>query len=251
MHHYRLVDFQSGVFSLFSELLLLAGSVILNKPVIVMVLSTFVSQRYGTLVCAFSHHYPSSIGRFVRTGQFVAQHGMRLHCSQVFHSANIVCSSSGSNTGRISAAVAQKAKELSSSNKIVKTDFNLAPPRGTRDFYPEDQRLKNWLFEIWKDTAGKYGFEEYDAPIIEHAELYIRKAGEEVTQQLYEFRDKGNRHLSLRPEMTPSLARMVLAKKNTLHFPLKWFAIPQCWRYERTTRGRRRYIKLNVSVFVF
>jgi len=96
------------------------------------------------------------------------------------------------------------------------------------------------LFGIWKNIAKQYGFEEYDAPIVEHVELYIRKAGEEVTQQLYDFEDKGGRKLSLRPEMTPSLARMILAKKSSLNFPLKWFAIPQCWRYERTTRGRRR-----------
>ena len=127
-----------------------------------------------------------------------------------------------------------------SSHSKPTSELSLQPPKGTRDFYPEDQRLKNWLFNIWKDTANKYGFEEYDAPIVEHADLYIRKAGEEVTQQLYDFHDKSNRHLSLRPEMTPSLARMVISKKGCLTFPLKWFSIPQCWRYERMTRGRRR-----------
>lgn len=88
----------------------------------------------------------------------------------------------------------------------------------------------------------RFGFEEYDAPVLESEELYIRKAGEEITQQLYNFEDKGKRRVSLRPEMTPSLARMVLAKGNSLMLPLKWFAVPQCWRYERMTRGRRRYI---------
>ena len=112
--------------------------------------------------------------------------------------------------------------------------------KGTRDFYPEDHRQKDWLFSSWRSVARRYGFEEYDAPVLENEELYIRKAGEEVTQQLYNFEDKGGRRLSLRPEMTPSLARMVLAKKGALPFPLKWFAIPQCWRYERMTRGRRR-----------
>lgn len=139
--------------------------------------------------------------------------------------------------GRASAAVVQASTSSSSKAPV---EITLQPPKGTRDFYPDDQRLKNWLFGIWKHTAAKYGFEEYDAPIVEHVELYIRKAGEEVTQQLYDFKDKGDRHLSLRPEMTPSLARMVLAKKGSLSFPLKWFAIPQCWRYERMTRGRRR-----------
>jgi histidyl-tRNA synthetase len=100
--------------------------------------------------------------------------------------------------------------------------------------------MKSWLFNIWKDISHKYGFEEYDAPVVEHLELYTRKAGEEVSQQLYEFKDKMGRRLSLRPEMTPSLARMIAAKKGSLRFPLKWFSVPQCWRYEKTTRGRRR-----------
>jgi histidyl-tRNA synthetase len=100
-------------------------------------------------------------------------------------------------------------------------------------------------------VAYNYGFEEYDAPVVESEELYIRKAGEEVTQQLYNFVDKGGRRLSLRPEMTPSLARMVLAKKNSLSFPLKWFSIPQCWRYERMTRGRRRFFKFFEYFFLY
>jgi len=118
--------------------------------------------------------------------------------------------------------------------------MDFSPPRGTRDFFPEDQRLKSWLFSAWHTTASSYAFEEYDAPILENEELYVRKAGEEVTQQLYNFTDKGGRRLSLRPEMTPSLARLVLLRKNTLSMPLKWYSVPQCWRYERMTRGRRR-----------
>lgn len=140
-------------------------------------------------------------------------------------------------SGRASAAVSQDAKK---SNNSVQKQISNAPPKGTRDFYPEEHRMKDWLFGRWRNIASRYGFEEYDAPVLESEELYIRKAGEEVTQQLYNFEDKGGRRLSLRPEMTPSLARMVLAKKNALSFPLKWFAIPQCWRYERMTRGRRR-----------
>jgi histidyl-tRNA synthetase len=112
--------------------------------------------------------------------------------------------------------------------------------QGTRDFYPEDQALRNWLFSRWKNVAILFGFEEYDAPIVESEQLYIRKAGEDVLQQLYNFTDKGGRRLSLRPEMTPSLARMVVSKGNALQYPLKWYSIPQCWRYEKTTRGRRR-----------
>lgn len=118
--------------------------------------------------------------------------------------------------------------------------LDLAPPRGTRDFYPEDLRVQRWLFDHWRAVAAEHGFSEYDAPVLESEALYVRKAGEEVTQQLYNFEDKGGRMVSLRPEMTPSLARMVLARRATLPMPLKWFSIPQCWRYERMTRGRRR-----------
>merc|ERR1719472_588726 len=135
--------------------------------------------------------------------------------------------------GRASAAVEQKKAHPASTEKL-----DLAPPRGTRDVYPEDMRVRNWLFGKWRSTAKAFGFEEYDAPVLENEALYVRKAGEEVTQQLYNFEDKGGRRVALRPEMTPSLARMVMARKPTP--PLKWFSIPQCWRYERTTRGRRR-----------
>lgn len=120
------------------------------------------------------------------------------------------------------------------------TQIDLQGVKGTRDFYPEQMRLRNWLFGVWRQTALQFGFEEYDACILEHAELYTRKAGDEITQQLYSFQDKSQRALSLRPEMTPSLARMVLQQQKALSFPLKWFSIPQCFRYERMTRGRRR-----------
>ncbi|EKX55561.1 histidyl-tRNA synthetase [Guillardia theta CCMP2712] len=145
-------------------------------------------------------------------------------------------SMSGTSQGRASAAVAQ-SKEKSTGKK---EKLDLKPPKGTRDFYPEDMRMRNWLFGHWKDVARLHGFEEYDAPVLESEELYIRKAGEEVTQQLYNFEDKGERRVSLRPEMTPSLARMVMARGKSLTLPVKWFSIPQCWRYERMTRGRRR-----------
>ena len=118
--------------------------------------------------------------------------------------------------------------------------IDLQGVKGTRDFYPEQMRLRNWLFGVWRQTALQFGFEEYDTCLLEHAELYTRKAGDEITQQLYSFQDKSERTLSLRPEMTPSLARMVLQQQKALSFPLKWFSIPQCFRYERMTRGRRR-----------
>jgi histidyl-tRNA synthetase len=126
---------------------------------------------------------------------------------------------------------------------------DLAPPRGTRDFYPDDLRLRAWLFERFRGTALAFGFEEVDAPLVEHAELYMRKAGEEIVEQLYHFQ-LHDRHLALRPELTPSLARMVMARQGALRLPLRWFAIPQCWRYERMTRGRRReHYQWNMDVW--
>ena len=122
--------------------------------------------------------------------------------------------------------------------------------RGTRDFYPEDMRLRNWLFDNFIAASLLHGFEEYDAPVLEHEELYTRKQGEEITKQLYNFQDKGERKVALRPEMTPSLARMVMAKTGSLPMPIKWFSIPQCWRYERTQRGRgREHYQWNVDIW--
>jgi histidyl-tRNA synthetase len=128
--------------------------------------------------------------------------------------------------------------------------MDLAPPRGTRDFFPEDLRRRNWLFGHFRQVSRLFGFEEYDAPVVESEELYTRKAGEEIVQQLYTFEDKSGRHLALRPEMTPSLARLVLQRGKSLALPLKWFSIPQCWRYERMTRGRRReHYQWNLDIF--
>lgn len=111
-------------------------------------------------------------------------------------------------------------------------------------------RQQTWLFQHWTDVATLYGFQQYDAPVLEQEVLYTRKAGEDVTEQLYNFVDKGDRKVALRPEMTPSLARMVLARQGTLPQPLKWFALPQCWRYERTSRGRRReHYQWNMDVW--
>ena len=122
--------------------------------------------------------------------------------------------------------------------------------RGTRDFYPEDMRLRNWLFDNFDDAALLHGFQEYDAPVLESEELYTRKQGEEITQQLYNFKDKGDRKVALRPEMTPSLARMVMSRAGVLPMPIKWYSIPQCWRYERTQRCRgREHYQWNVDIW--
>ncbi len=119
------------------------------------------------------------------------------------------------------------------------SDARLQVPRGTRDFYPEDLRRREWLFGHFRAAARRFGFEEVDAPVLEHEELFTRKAGEEILEQLYHFELHGRR-LALRPEMTPSIARMVMARSGSLRFPLRWFTVTQNWRYERMTRGRKR-----------
>jgi histidyl-tRNA synthetase len=114
------------------------------------------------------------------------------------------------------------------------------PIAGVRDFPPEEMRKRTWLFDKFREVARVFSFQEYDAPVLEYEELYTRKAGEEITQQMYNFVDKGDQKVSLRPEMTPSLARLVIQKGKALMVPVKWFSIPQCWRFETVTRGRRR-----------
>ena len=113
-------------------------------------------------------------------------------------------------------------------------------PRGMRDFYPDAMARRNRVFDAWKRAAQQFGFQEYDACVVETLDLLQRKSGEEIVRQIYAFEDKSGRKLALRPEMTPTLARMVAARQNSLSFPLKWFAIAQCFRYERMTRGRKR-----------
>jgi len=125
----------------------------------------------------------------------------------------------------------------------------LQAPRGTRDFYPEELRLRAWLFEHFRAVGRAFGFEEVDAPVLEHEELFTRKAGEEIVEQLYHFELHGRR-LALRPEMTPSIARMVMARAGSLRLPLRWFAVTQNWRYERMTRGRKReHYQWNMDVW--
>ena len=114
------------------------------------------------------------------------------------------------------------------------------PSLHRQDFYPDEMRLQRWLFDHFRKVGTSCGFEEYDAPVLERQELYKRKAGEEITQQMYAFVDKEQTEVTLRPEMTPSLARMVLGRAQSLMLPLKWFSVPQCWRFETTQRGRKR-----------
>ena len=125
------------------------------------------------------------------------------------------------------------------------------PYKGTRDFYPADMRLRNWFFGVIRDALTLSAFEEYNAPMIESLELYIAKSGEEIAkEQTYNFTDRGGRMLAIRPEMTPSVARMVAAKVGELNYPLKWFSFPNMYRYERPQRGRlREFWQLNVDIF--
>src|SRR5947209_12080379 len=120
---------------------------------------------------------------------------------------------------------------------------------GFRDFYPEQLATRNYLTSLWRDVARRYGFVEYDGPPLEPLELYTRKSGDEIVGQLYTFTDKGDRQVALRPEMTPTLARMVAAKANALRKPIRWFSIPQLFRYERQQKGRlREHFQLNVDI---
>lgn len=111
---------------------------------------------------------------------------------------------------------------------------------GFRDFYPDDLALRDHIFRTWRSVATRYGFEEYDGPPLEPLDLYTAKSGDEIVDQLYSFVDKGDRKVALRPEMTPTLARMVAARSQGLKKPIRWFSIPQLFRYERQQRGRLR-----------
>ncbi len=120
---------------------------------------------------------------------------------------------------------------------------------GFRDFYPADFAVRAYITGVWREVAKRYGFEEYDGPPLEPLELYIEKSGEEIVHQLYNFEDKGGRAVALRPEMTPTLARMVGARAGGMRKPIRWFSIPQLFRYERTQRGRlREHFQWNVDI---
>lgn len=124
------------------------------------------------------------------------------------------------------------------------------PLPGFRDFYPADFAFRAHIFERWREVARRYGFEEYDGPPLEPLELYTAKSGDEIVGQLYNFKDKGDRDISLRPEMTPTVARMVAARAGGMKKPIRWFSIAQFFRYERQQRGRlREFYQLNCDIF--
>jgi histidyl-tRNA synthetase len=122
--------------------------------------------------------------------------------------------------------------------------------KGVRDFYPRDVFFQEYIFETWKKTVESFGFEQYNASLLENSEIYKAKTSEEIiNNQTYTFIDRGDREVTLRPEMTPTLARMIAAKKRELSFPLRYYSIPNCFRYERPQRGRmREFWQLNVDI---
>jgi histidyl-tRNA synthetase len=121
---------------------------------------------------------------------------------------------------------------------------------GFREFYPEDFAARNHIFRLWRQTAGTFGFAEYDAPVLEPLELYKAKSGDEIEAQLFSFVDKGGREVALRPEMTPTVCRLIGARANALKRPIKWFSIADFFRYERMQKGRGRcFSQFNADIF--
>ncbi len=125
------------------------------------------------------------------------------------------------------------------------------PYKGARDFYPDKQAQRDYMFNTMRECVRRFGYEEYDAPLIEPIEIYQAKSGSEiVSEQTYSFIDRGGREVAIRPEMTPTVSRMVAAQRQQLAYPLRWFSIPNLWRYERPQRGRfREHWQLNVDLF--
>jgi histidyl-tRNA synthetase len=128
--------------------------------------------------------------------------------------------------------------------------MKIEPVKGTRDFYPDKMRWRNWLFDTTRRVSQLYGYEEYDGPFLEYLDLYAAKSGEElVNEQTYTFDSRGGEKLAIRPEMTPTLARMVAAKQNELRKPIRWFTFPNIWRYEKPQRGRKReFYQYNIDL---
>ena len=131
------------------------------------------------------------------------------------------------------------------------TSLSSQPYKGTRDYYPEDKRVQNYIFEVWKKVVESFGYEEYGAPILESLEIYAAKSGQElVNEQTYTFTDRGGRIVAIRPEMTPTISRMIVARRQEMAYPARLFSIANFMRYERPQRGREReFWQLNVDIF--
>lgn len=134
-----------------------------------------------------------------------------------------------------------------------KQKLSTEPYKGVRDFYPEDQALLNYIIKTWRDVAERFGYVEYNASILEPSDLYKSKGADNeeiIRDQSYTFTDRGEREVTLRPEMTPTVARMVAGKRRELGYPLRWYSVPNCFRYERPQRGRlREFWQLNADIF--
>lgn len=127
--------------------------------------------------------------------------------------------------------------------------MKIPPVKGTRDFYPQDMAVRNWIIDGWKKVSVRNGFEEYDGPIFEYLKMFQVKSGDEIVEQLFSLQDRGGRDLALRPEITPTLARMVNQRINSLPRPIKWFSVPRLCRAERPQKGRlREFFQWNVDV---
>ena len=121
--------------------------------------------------------------------------------------------------------------------------------KGTRDFYPPQMAVRNWLIDGWKAVSVRNGFEEYDGPIFEYLKMFQIKSGDEITEQLFNLTDRGGRELAIRPEITPTLARMVNQQINSLPRPIKWFSVPRLCRAERPQKGRlREFFQWNIDI---
>ncbi len=131
------------------------------------------------------------------------------------------------------------------------SNLSLQPYKGARDFYPEDKKKQQWMFDKWRRVVERYGYVEYDAPILEPTDLYLVKGSQEIIEeQTYTFKDRGDRSVTIRTEMTPSVSRMVAGRRQELSYPARWYSIPNLWRYERMQRGRlREFWQLNVDMF--
>jgi histidyl-tRNA synthetase len=127
----------------------------------------------------------------------------------------------------------------------------MQPYKGARDFYPEDKQIQKWIFDKWRRVVERYGYVEYDAPILEPTDLYLMKGSQEIIEtQTYTFKDRGDRSVTIRTEMTPSVSRMVAGRRQELSYPARWYSIPNLWRYERMQKGRlREFWQLNVDMF--
>lgn len=138
----------------------------------------------------------------------------------------------------------------SGERKLLMT-LSSQPYKGTRDYYPEDKRLQNYIFNVWRKVSERYGYEEYGAPTLEPLEIYAAKSGDEIAnEQTYSFTDRGGRVVAIRPEMTPTISRMIAARRQEMAYPARLYSVANFMRYERPQRGREReFWQLNVDVF--